>query len=534
VDPELFGGPYNVGGGEFATPAFQLYRDHLAQYSTQWADGICDLPTLTVARIARELFENSNLQGNLTPNGEIDVDGVTLPYRPVSMMAYHVSQQELGFSAVRAAINVFQLLGAIDVPGGIQVDFGPSSLYKNWDGLNNISIKTDNLSYDLGKSKFFPISSGCPSFFHRVQFDPARYDVDETTIPKKVIIHMADPAKSFTDLPVIRQAYSQFEHVTVLTPWMSETASLYGDLLLPAATLEKYEGPISCSTPDEKADALRLPPVTPLWESKGEIDIYLDIAEKVGFLDLYLDKINSNLSLAPPVGPAKPTPREIFDNWAQTKGLSGIDYFEANGVTDTSTRDPDGKYTYAMTPPYHGARHRLYGEKLLEYGETMAAAGIDSDDFPHIQDYTEFPTWREPTMWGSIPTHPLCLLSHKQIEFKQSRASFVPYLAEIAPSQGLLMNPQTAGDLGIADGDEIFVESHNAMTDETRQVRTRAVLHASIRPDTVSMSHHYGLNVTPTNQGQGPSPNELYFSGEGYIQCTQDASFHVMVRVTKA
>ncbi len=186
-----------------------------------------------------------------------------------------------------------------------------------------------------------------------------------------------------------------------------------------------------------------------------------------------------------------------------------------------------------MSPPYHGARHRLYGEKLLEYGKTMGAAGIDSDDFPHVQDYTEFPTWREPTMWDSAVTHPLHLLTHKQVEFKQSRASFVPYLDELSPRQGLLMNPQTAGYLGIADGDEIFVESHNAMTDETRQVRTHAMLHATIRPDTVSMSHHYGLSSTPTNEGQGPSPNDLYFTGEGYIQCTQDASFHVMVRVTK-
>ncbi len=137
-------------------------------------------------------------------------------------------------------------------------------------------------------------------------------------------------------------------------------------------------------------------------------------------------------------------------------------------------------------------------------------------------------------MWASPSTYPLHLLSHKQVEFKQSRASFVPYLAEISPRQGLMINTQMASSLSISDGDEIFVESHNALTGETRRVKTRAVLHATIRPDTVSMSHHYGLSITPTNEGQGPSPNELFFAGEGYIQCTQDASFHVMVKVTKA
>ena len=96
-----------------------------------------------------------------------------------------------------------------------------------------------------------------------------------------------------------------------------------------------------------------------------------------------IDLINSNLGLSLSTS-VKPTPYEIFDEWAQTQGLSGIDYFETNGVTDTSVRAPDGKYTYAMAPPYHGARHRLYGEKLLEYGETMAAEGIDPGDFPPI------------------------------------------------------------------------------------------------------------------------------------------------------
>lgn len=550
--PTLFGTTYTWTDSAAAVhtvkPGFQLYKEHLTinhtepieqtehTYTPAWADGICDLPPMTTARIARELFENATIGATIKLK---DGDGneIELPHRPVSMMAYHVSQQELGFPAIRAGINVFQLLGAIDVPGGIQVDFGPSGLYKNWAALDSISVDTDDdYKFDLGKTKYFPISSGCPSFFHRTQLDPERYKVDESTIPKKVMLHMVDPARSFTDSPVIRKAYSQFEHVTAIQPWMSETADLFADLILPAATIEKYEGPMSGKTADEKADALRLPPVAPLWESKGEIDIYLDIAEKVGFLDTFIGKINTALALAETEHEvstgSKPTPRAIFDNWAKYKGKSGIDYFEENGVTDTSVKGADSKYSSAAA--YHGARHRLYGERLVEYGAAMTGAGITAGAFPHVADYSAFPTWRAPTMWGSAGTHPLHLLSHKQVEFKQSRASFVPILAELSPRQGLIMNAARATEMELADGDEVIVESHNAMTQETRRVKTRLVLRQTIRPDTVSMSHHYGINVTPTNRGQGPSPNELYFAGEGYIQCTQDASFHVMVRVYKA
>ena len=532
VVPVLLPGAKTIGGKTYQT-GFELYKAHLKTYTPTWADTQTGLPAGTTKKIAAELFAAAKIGTFIT------IDGQKLPYRPVSMMAYHVSQQETGFQAIRAGINVFQLLGAIDVPGGIQIDFGTKELYKNWSKLDAISIKTSGLPFTLASSKYFPINSECPSFFHKVQLSPAKYSVDTTTIPKKVILHMCDPAVAFTDSKVIRAGYKAMEHVTAIQPWLSETADHFADLILPAATLEKYEGPISCSTSDESATALRVPPVDPLWESKGEIDIYMDIAEKSGFLAGYIAEINKALKLTTYALPttSKPTSKQIFDAWAKEQGLTGgIKYFETysasgtKGVTTTSTRTADKKYSGAQN--YHGARHRFYGEALAGYQTTMKAAGVSST---YYQDYTAFPTWREPTMWGSTKKgYNLHLLSHKKVEFKQSRASFIPVLAEIAPKQQLLMNSTTATTLGLAEGTAVWVESHHALTNETRKVKTEVTLFDGIRPDTVSMSHHYGLTSHPSATGQGASPNNLFFGDEGYIQCTNDASFQVMVKVTKA
>ena len=136
-------------------------------------------------------------------------------------------------------------------------------------------------------------------------------------------------------------------------------------------------------------------------------------------------------------------------------------------------------------------------------------------------------------MEGSPPLYDLYLISHKKIEFKQSRSSFIPLLAELAPQQTLEINPQTARARGIEDGDEVWVESQNALTGETRKVRVKASYLEGIRPDTVSMPHHYGLWVHPWTTGQGPTPNHLYFTGEGYVTNTADQSFQVKVRVYK-
>ncbi|MCL1595092.1 MAG: molybdopterin oxidoreductase, partial [Actinomycetia bacterium] len=137
------------------------------------------------------------------------------------------------------------------------------------------------------------------------------------------------------------------------------------------------------------------------------------------------------------------------------------------------------------------------------------------------------------TMESSPSEYEFYLLSYHQIEHKQTRTSFVPMLAELAPGAPLDMNPATAKRLGIEEGDTVTVESQNAITGETRSLTTKATLIDSIRPDTVAMPHHFGMWTHPQNKGQGPSANEIYFTGEGYMTNTADQSFHVKVKVTK-
>ncbi|MDH3731650.1 MAG: molybdopterin oxidoreductase, partial [Acidimicrobiia bacterium] len=113
------------------------------------------------------------------------------------------------------------------------------------------------------------------------------------------------------------------------------------------------------------------------------------------------------------------------------------------------------------------------------------------------------------------------------------RTSFVPLLNEIAPSAHLDINPQAADRLGIDDGDTVTVESHNAITGETRSMVTEAALCDGIRPDVVGVPHHFGMWSHPESRGRGPSPNEIMFTGEGYMTNTADQAFHVRVKVSK-
>jgi len=528
VTPALEG-QFTVAGRKVRT-AFQVFREHVARYTPRWAAEVCGIPAEAIRRVAHELGEEARIGSTVV------IDGVTLPHRPVAIMAYHVSQQELGFQAVRAMLMVMMLLGSVGAVGGQRTDVGGWKLHENFDKLDEIKIKDPPYNIYLKDSKYFPINSNNSSVVAKVLRNPDRYGVKDR--PEVLIVHMSNPLVAFASQPDIMEAYRTFKFVAVIDPWLSETADYFADVVLPAATIEKYEGPSKATDQYVDGVSLRLPPMKPLFQSRGDIDIYLDLCEKAGILygkGGYLDHLNEGLKLKEPhLLPLdrKPSVRSIFDRWARSEGIAeGVAYFEKHGVKVKGPIPPQAAYGYATDPPFGGVRHRLYGETLLRYRKEMR----ERDAAPlYWQDYTALPTWRRPTMEESPARYDLYLISYKMIEFKQSRSSFIPLLAELAPRQRLDINPKTAGERGIRNGEEVWVESHNALTGESRRVRVPVHYTEAIRPDTVGMPHHYGLWTHPWAKGQGPTANALFFTGEGYVANTADQSFHVKVRVYKA
>jgi anaerobic selenocysteine-containing dehydrogenase len=527
VKPALEG-EFTVGGAK-VKPAFQLFKEQVGEYTPERAAQICDIPADRIRQVAWDLGDNARIGSTIV------LDGIRLPYRPVSIMAYHVSQTELGFQTIRAMMLLSMLLGAIEAVGGVRTDY-TYKVHKNWKGLDKIKIKDPPYNIYLKNSKFYPINSNLSGLVAKAMLDPKKYGVDYT--PEVMILHMANPLGSFSSQQDFIESYKKLKFVAAIDPWLSETADYFADVVLPAATMEKYEGPLGATDQYINAVALRIPPMKPLFQSRGDIDIYLDLCEKAGILygeKGYLAQVNKALKMK---GPYKldvnkrPTVREIFDRWAKGQGIKeGVAYFEKNGVKVNGPVPAKKYYGYAKNPPFGGDRHRLYGESLLRYQGEMKAKGADKI---YWQDYIPLPAYREPTMEGSPSKYDLTLISYKLIEFKQSRSSFIPLLAELVPEQRLDINPKTAKAKGIKEGDMVWVESHNAVTGETRKVKVRARLKEGIRPDTVGMPHHYGHWTYPGAKERGPTANALFFTGEGYVSNSADQSFHVKVQVSKA
>ncbi len=521
-------GEFETGGAKVKT-SFQLFKEHVAKSTPEWAEKICGVPAASIRQIADDLGKNATIGATIV------VDGVTLPHRPVSVMAYHMSQTELGFQTIRAMMMVFMLLGAIEAVGGVRTDW-KFKVHKNWKKLDKAKVKDGPYNIYLKDSKFYPINSNLSGIVAKVMLNPKKYEVDY--VPEVMIIHMANPLGSFCSTPDFIASYKKFKFIAVIDPFLNETASLFADVVLPAATIEKYEGPMNATDQYTDAVSLRIPPMDPLYDSRGDIDIYIGLCEKAGILygkKGYIDLVNKALKIKGsyqlPLD-RKPATRDIFDRWAKSSGIKeGVAYFEKKGVLVKGPVKAKKYYGYAQKIPFNGLRHRLYGESLLRLQGEMREKGAEKI---YWQDYTPFPVWRQLTMDKSPPKFDFTLISFKLIEFKQARAAMIPLLKELAPETWVDINPKAAKKKGIRDGEMVFVESHNALTGETRKVKVRAHYSEGLHPETVAMPAHYGKWVHPWGRGHGPNSNELFFTGEGYVTNTADQSFQVKVRVFKA
>ncbi len=93
--------------------AFSKLVAHMAQYSPEWAETICEVPAATMHRIAREFVDHAHV-------GEtIEIEGQRLPYRPVAVsLGKTVNNGWGGFECVWARTMLAALVGGLEVPGG--------------------------------------------------------------------------------------------------------------------------------------------------------------------------------------------------------------------------------------------------------------------------------------------------------------------------------------------------------------------------------------------------------------------------------
>ncbi|MFV2059049.1 MAG: molybdopterin oxidoreductase family protein [Gammaproteobacteria bacterium] len=123
ADPYLMG-EFELGDGTHVKPAFQLLKDRVKEYTTEWAESITGIPAETIRRLAYEMGITARDEKIELPIAWTDVWGNehdTVTGNPVAFHAMRgLAAHSNGFQTIRAMSILMTLLGTIDRPGGFR------------------------------------------------------------------------------------------------------------------------------------------------------------------------------------------------------------------------------------------------------------------------------------------------------------------------------------------------------------------------------------------------------------------------------
>jgi anaerobic selenocysteine-containing dehydrogenase len=369
--------------------------------------------------------------------------------------------------------------------------------------------------------------------------DPAKYGIPYEI--DTLMIYGGNPITNNANPEEAVAALSKVPFVVTLA-YLYDEAAEFSDILLPeSALLERYGmqklGDHLVQAVDEpglrvKGVLARTPVVARQYNTMQADDIYIELADRVGFLygeGGLNDHINRFHELTGPHALAldkRYSTPEIIDRILKGKyGVeNGLASFNDSAV-QYQMRSKKESYNYYYFP-MGTTRHPFYFEHLLRTGNTLrnnleahktTIPGQDMDDVWRF--YQPIPCWVSRPDEKAAPDYDLWAMNWATPQFRMSCGDQVgnPLLNEVVdgcdPYQfTVLLNKGTAERKGLKDGERVIVEAYWGGSTEG-VLRVTDLMH----PDAVGIPAIHGFRSMHRNPvtRRGPHFNSLLSSAEG-------------------
>ncbi len=528
-------------------PSFAKLVAHVAPYSPEWAEKVCEVPAERIRRVANEFVDHARV-------GEtIEIDGEVLPFRPVSVTLGKTVNNGWGaFDCCWSRTVMAVLVGALEVPGGtlgttIRINRPHEDrLQSVKPGVDGFMVHGLNptdpkrwMRKPTGRNAhrtLVPLAGNGPwsqalgpTHLAWMWQKEAPENLMDPAFPELWITFRTNPAISFWDTRGLSETMARFPFMVSFAYTIDET-NWMADILLPEATdleslqlirlgrtkyIEQYW--------DHQGFILRQPVVDPQGDARDFTWISTELARRVGILAEYNAAINRGAGSVPLKGegfdytldPA--VPHEVDEIWdaackAATAELTGgaevrdLAWFRENGFYSK----PWSRRGWYLTPKLVelDLRYELpYQERLTRSGRELERRlheqGIHWWD-NQLTEYQFLPAWHDmPGLWekalvnqGAKPEDfPYWLLTTKSMQFHASGNASIQLMDELSQNvrghRGVVMNTRTAEQLGIGEGDLVDIVS------TVRTTRGPAILNQGIRPDTLLIVGQFDHWATP-------------------------------------
>ncbi len=394
---------------------FDKLREHVQQYTPEWAAEITWLSPKEIVEVARTYTNNrpASYRGNIG-----------------------LGQHSNSTQAARAFGALIAITGNIDVPGGNRLPEQPpvglgmlgSSAYPT-KAMESARVSREVEEQTLGADRF-PLWAGPDSVIHRPH-NPTIINAILTGEPypiKAWIIMCANPVLTYASAGRVIEAMKKLEFLMVLAYTPSPTSDL-ADLILPLAHPFERNGVAFSSYGNWLSATPKL--VEPSAGCRDDVQILHDIAERM----VQKEYIQKSLI------PWKDSDELLEASFADSD-LSYRDLCENGPII----REPSYKKYVRQGFRTPSGKVELYSSRMERYG------------------YEPLPTYKECAESPVFPPrlaekYPLYLTTRRCQEHYLSRSSAYEWVRKIVPYPQLHIHPSTAKERGIEEGERVVIET---------------------------------------------------------------------------
>lgn len=350
------------------------------------------------------------------------------------------------FQSARALLILMGITGNIDVPGGDVFWVPPEDLVPTSPFISMDITLPERLSPEVAKKKL-----GTEKYpFNPFAWPHTFYDavITGTPYPVKALLLMgSNPLTTASNVLKLEEALRKIEFFVLVDLFMTPTGQL-ADIVLPAASwLEQ----------DDIADlhmiwcVLARQKVAEIGECWDDKKILMELAKRMGFGDAF---------------PWKDV--KDYCSWVLEKTGISFEEFKEMGILK-------GKMRYRK---YEQEGFKTPSRKFEIYSSVLE--GVGYDPLPSYIEPAESP-YSTPELANSYPL--IAITGCKTLDFFPSEYRQIKSLRKKNPDPVLEINPKTAEDLGIREGDWVWIESARG------KIRQRAKLTPGIHPKIVHAQH---------------------------------------------
>lgn len=359
--------------------------------------------------------------------------GTTKP--SIVRVGYGMQRNSNGGNAVRAISLLPPLVGMVGVDGGGYVYINSYFWGYDWDALRRFDLYGDRELRHLNMNELGKVLTG---------------GIESTKeLPVKgMFVYNSNPMAITPNVNLVRKGLEREDLFVVVADLFQTDTVDYADIVLPAASFFEYE--------DIQQDYLgyyvrhNTPAITPLGESKSNIDMFHGLARHMGFEDdCFKETAEDACRIA--IDPNNKYMKGITYDKLKEKHWMRIN--ETTPFADKVFPTPSGKIEF-------------YSQKLKDAGHHPVAEYI-----PYAESEKG-----SPELFGK---YPLTLLSPASKNLLNSQMHNIPQIQTLMGEPVLYVSPKDAESRGLAEGDLVDAFNDRGKT-QFRVLITNATVDSAV------------------------------------------------------